>query len=212
MNTIINRLGIKKVILFVLVFSMFTMAFGTVLAPEADAASKYKVKSWRTGQFYCYYIYTGKLPEYYNSTFYRGTWDQYKSGSLKINFYTQGEYANYEMVDAMLRQIGKTSKQSYTYNYNYGDDIYYPYIILGWYFEKESVNKLIKSSPFINNQGVSLYIDKIGKGNVVADHRYDYEYSWVEYYEKDNITIGYRFVDEDGYIWDRHGEYFPYLY
>ncbi len=210
MNTIITRSGIRKMILFVLVFSMLTMAFGTVLAPEADAASKYKVKAWRTGQYYCYYIYSGKMPEHYNATFVRSTWDQYKSGSIKINFYTQYEDANDGMVDAMLRQIGKTSKQSYTYNYNYGDDTYYPFIILGWYFEKEPVTKLIKKSPFTNNLGTKLYIDKIGKGNVVADHRYDYEYSWVEYFKKDNITIGYRFVDESGYICDMQGEYYPY--
>ncbi len=206
MKKIISSPWIRRILLFVLVL---TMAFGTVLAPEANAATKYKVKSWRSGEYYYYCIFTGK-PKKYNAHFGRSKSDQFKSGSAKINFYTQYRDVNDKMVDAMLTQIGDTSKQRYTYwNVKSGDD-YYPHIILGWYTGKESVKKLTKRSPFVNNEGIYLYIEKVGNGNVEAQYANDSKYSWVVYYKKDNMTIGYRFVDEEGRKLNMRGIYFPY--
>ncbi len=204
--------AIKKIILLILIITMMTMAFSTVLAPQAEAAS-YKVKMFKWGDDeYDYCVYKGQLPKMYAPTFLRFDTDVYKSGKMKIYFYwpeVLGFEANEEMTEAFCRYLGNKTKGSWTtiwHSFNIDFDpyiFYYPCIITGWNSNKgDSIDKLLNKSPFTNSRGDKLYLEKIGNGNLVkscwSDIRDKRYCSWADYYPKQNVTIGFRFVDYNG--------------
>ena len=192
---------LRRGILFLLVFAMMAALFGTVLAAPADAAS-YKVKAWNGGS-YNYYVYQGSLPQYYEPTFFRYDSDVYKSGNMKFSFYIPWDNATADKADAFYRyQINKAGN-SVTAGWYSIDSICYVYKIDGWNCTKDSLDKLLKQSPFTNSEGQQLYLSYIGQGNLVSSKWSEitgfYQCSTAVYFSEVNTTIGFRFVDPYGY-------------
>ena len=192
----------RRGVLLLLAFVMTVSLFGTVFAAPADAAS-YKIKAWSGGSTYNYYVYQGSLPQYYEPTFYRTNNDVYTSGNMKISFYIPWDDATADKADAFYRyQINKAGN-SVTAGWYSIDSLCYAYKIDGWNCTKDSLDKLLKKSPFTNPDGQKLYLEYISRGNVVSSMWSDitgfYNCSTAVYFSEADATIGFRFVDPYGY-------------
>ena len=198
--------GLRKGLLFFLAFAMTVAVFGTALAAPADAAS-YKVKAWKGGS-YNYYVYQGSLPQHYEPTFFRYDNDVYKSGNMKFSFYIPWDNADAAKAEAFCRyQINKAgnsvSSGWYYTPLSDGEYMYYVFKVDGWNCERESLDKLLRQSPFTNPNGQKLYLEYIGRGNVISSRWSDitgsYDCSAAGYFPGVDATIGFRFVDPNGY-------------
>ena len=64
--------------------------------------------------------------------------------------------------EALYQYIGKNSKTAWSGGYqgyavdDYPYTTYYPYSIIGWNCNKDSVDKLMKKATFTNSEGTSL--------------------------------------------------------
>lgn len=200
---------LRRGILFLLVFAMMASLFGTALAVPADAAS-YKVKAWKEGNLYCYYVYTGSLPKNYEPTFCRWDRDVYKSGSMKVSFYWQFDNADEGKATALWQYLGNNSATSWTAGSYWTsldsagtEKIHYVYLIEGWCCNTDSIYDLLDQGPFKNSEGEKLYLKYLDCGNVLSpwsDIRDSWECSAAFYLPRQNATIGFQFIDPDGYI------------
>ena len=198
--------GLRKGILFLLALAMMAALFGTVLAAPADAAS-YKVKTWKERDMHCYLVYQGSSSQYSEPTFCRYDKDVYKSGNMKVSFYWQWDNANAEKADAFWQYLGNKANNSWSAGYFFhpvndaaGTEYwYYVYKIEGWNCNSDSLNNLLKQSPFKNSNGDKLYLDYVSQGNQLSGNWSDWKCSGAAYFSKPNATIGFRFVDKDGY-------------
>lgn len=202
--------GLRRGVLFILTFAMMLGLFGTAFAVPADAAS-YKVKAWSSGDMHCYTVYQGSLPQMYEPTFYHYDGDVYKSGNTEITFYWQYDSANKDQLDAFYQYLGNSSKASswtrgiYHFDVNDGSGTaraYYPYKIEGWNCDKDSTDKLLRTSPLINSDGTKLYLEYIGRGDLRSEKwneiRNVRECSSAIYFKEADATIGFRFVNRFG--------------
>ena len=194
--------ALRRGILFLLALSITVTLFGTALAAPADAAS-YKVKDWSGGTTYNYYVYQGSLPQYYEPTFYRTNSDVYTSGNMKISFYIPWDNADAGKADAFSRYQVNKAGNSVTAGWYSIDSICYVYKIDGWNSVRDSLDKLLSKSSFINPNGQTLYLTYIGRGNLVSSKWWEitqfYDCSSAVYIPDVDATIGFRFVDPDGY-------------
>ena len=186
--------GVKRCILFILVVTMITACFSTALAPQADAAS-YKVKSWKSGDWYCYTVYTGNLPKEYCADFYRFDSDIYKSEKTKITFFNTCNDVSAAQVDYFWRWLGQNSKANSWYAGYFEYYSYFPYLITGW----TSSTDLCSKSPFTNSAGTSLFVDFLGYGNQTGSMWATLvdggDYAMLKYFSEENVTVGLRFED-----------------
>ena len=196
--------GLRRGLVFLLVLAMMLALFGTVFSVRADAA-RYRVKAWVSDDgTSCYYVYQGSLPRYYEPTFCRYGTDVYKSGNSSVSFYWPVDYTDNAIAEALVDHhlnnakkvttVGWYSCQMDDYEY-----IYYVYKIIGWGYSSDSLDKLLRKSPFTNSNGEKLYIEYIGSGNYTGYSSVRNECSEVFYWSDFNATIGFRFVDEYGY-------------
>ena len=204
----------RKLISLVCLTLILALLFSLTITVSADAASSYKVKSWKEGETHYYYVYKGSLPKYYyyNPTFCRNTWDIFKgSDGIKLSFYT----GLYDVTDAKAlafvyylgeKTINKQKSWSANYfSFNNGEQ-FYVYRIEGWYAQNSSANKLINAGLFVNEFGEKLDLIKIANGNV-QNSQWDYirntlKCSLAFYFNtkspKSGVTIGFKFYDSWG--------------
>ena len=206
-----------SLICFVLIFSLI---LSLSIPIEADAASGYKVKSWKNDGVYYYYVYKGSLPKYYEPTFYRLPTDIYTaSNGMKITFY--GPYAPWVDVteaqaNAFMRYQADKSSARYKCASWFGitqtDDwgkktSYHPYKIEGWN-NTQSLSKLLNAGYFSNSEGERIEVIKIGNGNVKSE-KWDYIRNTLGcfnafYWKSVNATLGFRFYDWFGEVDSEH--------
>ena len=206
--------GVKRFILYTLIFTLFTACFSLALAPQADAAS-YKVKSWKSDGWYYYTVYTGKLPKNYSADFYRFNSDVYKSGKTKITFYNPCSDVSEAQADAFWRWLGKNSKANKGYAGYIDYYTYFPYIITGWSTSTDSVDALCSKSPYTNSLGTRLYVVFLGSGNQVtplwSDLVAEGNYAMLMYNSHANATIGLYFEDTNGEPIDPYFAWYAYF-
>ena len=208
-NTTRKVFCLRRGILFLLVLAMMASLFSTALAVPADAAS-YKVKAWKEGNLYCYYVYTGSLPQYYEPTFCRWDSDVYKSGNMKVSFYWQWDNADEGKATALWQYLGSKSGGSWTggsywtsLDSSGSDKAHYVFLIEGWNCNNDDLLDLLEQGPFTSSAGEKLYLEYLDNGNVLnpwSDIWNAWQCSAAFYLPRQNATIGFQFITSDGYI------------
>ncbi len=218
MNASMSRLRIpRRGIVFLLLAALLFSVFALVIPAQAEASSSYKVKHTESDGFHYYTVYKGTYYSYMEPTFYRDKTDIFRNSDtgndIKITFYWPIGSANKDQAEAFWRYLGNHIKGKswwcgyVSFNVNDGSGkhtVYYPYSIEGW--NCANIKSLLKRNPWYNRDGVALYLENIGEGNLVSS---EWSYlrdvlgcSWGVYYPVSNpragATVGFRFEDYYG--------------
>ena len=202
-----------RVISLVCLLGILISLFAAFMPAKADAAN-YKVKQWKDGDLYCYYVYSGSLPKYYEPTFIRTDADNFYSGDKKIRiaFYSPwGNPTNAETEAFYKYLLSKTSKKaqagwySITYSGDYPYTVRYVYKIEGWN-QDDSLNSLLNAGPFWSSTDYTLDLINIGHGDQVSEKwsylRNTLYCSTAVYFgvksPRDGATVGFQFTNEYG--------------
>lgn len=203
----------RRIVLLFCLLGILISLFAMLMPVQADAAN-YKVKQWKSGDLYCYTVYTGSLPKYYEPTFVRTDLDNYYSYDRKIRIALYHPYGEPTAAQAdafykyLLSKVSRKSQAGW-YEINYNGDVPYStrhvYKIEGWN-QDFSLNTLLNAGPFWNYEDGRLELVNIGHGDqVVEKWRYlrDTLHCTTAVYfsvknPKDGATIGFRFYDWEG--------------
>ena len=203
--------GLRRGILFLLVLAVTASLFGTVFPVQA-AAANYNVKAWKGGNMYNYQVYQGSEPSNDEPTFCRYNTDEYRGGNITITFYWQYDNADEAKAEALWRYLGRQAEVKWKSwsgsSYWVGLDsqntnrVHYVWFIEGWNMNTDPVSTLCEN-VYTNANGDRLYMEHLDYGDVITNHWSDiwdaYECSAAFYAPNQKASIGFQFIDEDGY-------------
>lgn len=204
----------RRIVSLFCLLGILVLLFALLMPVQADAAN-YKVKQWQDGDLYCYCVYSGTLPKYYEPTFVRTNLDNYYSQDRKIRIavYHPWGVPTTEQADAFYKYLlSKVSKKSQAgwYSINFHDDNHpytmtYVFKIEGW-SQDSSLYSLLNAGPFWNSENGRLELVDIGHGDQVHEQwrylRDTLSCTTAIYFRvkdpRDGATVGFRFYDWNG--------------